>query len=80
MRNENKMRKCLLCGKHYADYPATSRRDNRMQICPDCGLKEAMDDSGIDSDEQKKILDAVHEFSGKCDFGMKKEGGEADRK
>lgn len=76
MENGNKMRVCPVCGKYYTDYPATSRRDNRIQICPDCGLKEAMDDSGITIYEQRKILDTVHRYSGKYDVGMRKEGEE----
>lgn len=40
----NKIRTCPICGKQYYTYPATSRRDNKTKICPDCGVKEALDD------------------------------------
>ena len=37
-------RKCPRCGKTYTEQPALSRRDNKTEICPDCGFREAMDD------------------------------------
>lgn len=80
MENGNKMRVCPRCKRKYSDYPATSRRDNTIQICPDCGLKEAMNDSGINLEKQKEILDAVHRYSGKCEIGKEKEGEEEDEK
>ena len=38
------IRFCPKCGKDYNDYPAISRRDNKTEICPTCGVKEAMED------------------------------------
>lgn len=35
---------CPVCGKKYSDYPALSRRDNKTEICPDCGIREAIED------------------------------------
>lgn len=35
---------CPKCGKQYSGYPALSRVDNKTEICPDCGNKEAVDD------------------------------------
>lgn len=35
---------CPKCGKEYTAYPALSRRDNKTLICPDCGVKEAIED------------------------------------
>lgn len=35
---------CPVCGKEYTGYPAISRRDNTTEICPDCGVKEALED------------------------------------
>lgn len=37
-------RKCPKCKNIYTDYPALSRRDNKTNICPDCGTAEAMED------------------------------------
>jgi predicted RNA-binding Zn-ribbon protein involved in translation (DUF1610 family) len=39
-----KQRKCLKCGKKYTGYPAISRRDNKTEICPNCGTVEALED------------------------------------
>lgn len=37
-------KKCPKCGNWFLSYPALSRRDNETYICPDCGVKEAMED------------------------------------
>lgn len=37
-------KKCPKCGNWFLSYPALSRRDNSTYICPDCGVKEAMED------------------------------------
>ena len=37
------MRRCSICGKEYASYPALSRKDNCTEICPDCGTREAVE-------------------------------------
>ena len=39
-----KMKICPFCGKGYTRYPALSRRDNATEICPECGIKEALAD------------------------------------
>lgn len=33
----------LSCGKEYQEYPALSRIDNKTEICPKCGMKEALE-------------------------------------
>ncbi len=35
---------CPKCGQAYSEPPALSREDNKTAICPDCGLKEALQD------------------------------------
>ena len=35
---------CPRCKREFNEYPALSRRDNKTEICPACGQKEAMDD------------------------------------
>lgn len=35
-------RMCPRCGRPYSDYPAISRYDDKTEICPDCGVEEAM--------------------------------------
>ena len=37
------VRTCPICGKEYTGYPALSRKDDRTEICPDCGTKEALE-------------------------------------
>lgn len=34
---------CPKCDKAYAGHPALSRADNKTEICPDCGVREALD-------------------------------------
>jgi hypothetical protein len=40
-------RSCPRCDREYADYPAVSRRDNATEICPVCGVEEALIDAGL---------------------------------
>lgn len=35
---------CPICGREYTGYPALSRVDNKTEICPDCGVIEALED------------------------------------
>lgn len=39
---EKSYKMCPRCGRPYSDYPAISRYDNKTEICPDCGVEEAM--------------------------------------
>lgn len=39
---ETTARTCPLCGRTYTEPPALSRRDNATDICPDCGMMEAL--------------------------------------
>lgn len=38
-----KQRKCPICKKSYKNHPALSRKDNKTEICPECGQREAFD-------------------------------------
>ena len=40
--NELGIRICPICGKEYTEHPAISRKDNVTEICPECGMKEAL--------------------------------------
>lgn len=53
---KNTKRICPKCGKTYLDYPAVSREDNRTEICPDCGVKEAMTSAGMNVGSQREVL------------------------
>ena len=57
MAATKKARICPICGREYTDYPALSRRDNTTEICPACGVDEALDDffnnSNVNKEEEK---------------------------
>lgn len=59
-KNEMKEeRTCPLCGGVFRATPATSRKYPNLLICPDCGIKEALESLGISSDDQDKILKII---------------------
>jgi len=62
MKNDNvtRMAVCPLCGKLYTGHPALSRADNRTEICPDCGIRQALESIGIQPDEREEILETIH--------------------
>lgn len=39
---------------------ALSRTDNKTLICPDCGIREALESMGISKEEQEKIISIIH--------------------
>ena len=55
------IRVCPLCGNTYAEPPALSRADNETLICPDCGIRQALDSIGISAEEQEKIISIIHQ-------------------
>lgn len=58
--NECKARTCPKCGAEYSEHPALSRTDNRTPICPDCGVREALESLGVETAEREKILSTIH--------------------
>lgn len=52
---------CPLCGATYQERPALSRTDGQTLICPDCGIRQALDSIGVAPEEQEKILKTIHE-------------------
>lgn len=42
MSDKNR-RCCPCCGRAYTAPPALSRMDNRTEICPACGIREALE-------------------------------------
>lgn len=54
------IRICPKCGNRYGARPAISREDNETPICPDCGTREALEEMGIDKNEQQEIIDTIH--------------------
>jgi len=55
---------CPRCGQIYCGIPAISREDNTTMICPDCGILEALQSIGVNTDEQLKILAIIHRSMG----------------
>ena len=55
----NAFKKCPVCGKMYCEPPALSRKDNKTEICPDCGTLEA---AGFDKETQEDILHKIQEL------------------
>ncbi len=37
------LQKCPKCGKEFTEHPALSREDNETEICPECGVREAIE-------------------------------------
>ena len=51
---------CAKCGCVYTRVPALSRTYNKTLICPDCGIREALESIGISKEEQEKIISIIH--------------------
>ena len=61
MKTEEIMnRTCPVCGREYLEVPALSRVDNATLICPDCGVREALNSIGVAEAEQEGILGILH--------------------
>ena len=61
MKEEERItRTCPICCKEYTEHPALSRTDGKTLICPDCGVREALDSIDISKDEQERILEIIH--------------------
>lgn len=54
-----RVRTCPKCGNAYCGVPAISRADN-SPICPDCGIREALESIEVSRAEQEKILETIH--------------------
>ena len=51
---------CPVCGGLLTAHPALSRKDNKTKVCPDCGIREALSDFGMDEEKQEEIIALVH--------------------
>ena len=68
MKTEEIMnRTCPVCGREYLEVPALSRVDNTTLICPDCGVREALNSIGVAEAEQEEILGIIHRAARCCD-------------
>lgn len=50
------IRTCPACGTEYRAVPAVSRKDNHTEICPDCGIREALEALGMSPTERETVL------------------------
>ena len=51
---------CPKCEQSYKGIPALSREDNKTLICPECGVREALESIGVGAAEQEEILAIIH--------------------
>ena len=71
MSHLDRVRTCPLCGNLYRGYPATSRLDNKTEICPECGTREALTAAGMPIEEQEKVIEKMREAAkGTCPPGL----------
>ena len=59
-----KERICPKCGLSYTGVSATSRYAEYGCICPDCGMREALESIGVPQDEQNKIIETIPAYMG----------------
>ena len=58
---------CPSCKKEFNNHPALSRKDNKTEICSECGLKEALDIAlGHDEKLIQEIMNIVLEYEKKA--------------
>ena len=53
-------RTCPVCGRTYTEPPAISRRSKGMEICPECGTREAIEDWNRDQEERTDKRTETH--------------------
>ena len=54
------MKFCPKCGKEYSEHSALSRDDNKTEICPDCGILEALAAAGLPVEKQQIRQQRAH--------------------
>lgn len=45
---------CPICKNLYSEPPTLSRKDNKTLICPECGMKEAIEEWAETEKQNKK--------------------------
>ena len=61
MKEEERItRTCPICSREYSEHPALSRVDGLTLICPDCGIREALESIGVKEEERERILEIIH--------------------
>ena len=57
---EKTTRTCPICRREYSEHPALSRVDGLTLICPDWGIREALESIGVKEEERERILEIIH--------------------
>lgn len=52
---------CPKCGREYTEPPAISRADNKTEICPECGTREALAAAQVDEKTAAEIMQKIRE-------------------
>lgn len=55
--------KCPSCGKEYDRLLALSRKDNKTMICDDCGIIEALEDTGFSEKIVKETVEQIRRLT-----------------
>lgn len=58
---ESRTRVCPFFGRGYTEPPALSRRDNATDICPDCGMLEALASIPLQRQDKEVLQHGEHE-------------------
>ena len=56
------MKTCPFCKREYDGYPALSRREDQTEICPDCGMAEALEAFGLTAEKSRRISIDINTF------------------
>ena len=52
--------RCPKCDKDFYDTPALSREDNKTEICPECGMKEALEAYYKLGEDYKPVVERLY--------------------
>ena len=57
---EKTVKICPMCFKAYNEPSALSRKDNKTEICPICGTKEALESFNLSDDKIKELIERIY--------------------
>ena len=61
--NVDVTRRCPFCGKMYTRPPALSRTDNKTEICPLCGVREALLSASMPEKKTQELIKQLEEIT-----------------